>query len=229
MTAVKLLMALLMAIAFACAAALARRVVPDPWATGAALIALALSPPAVVAATSIRPEARPRRPRWRAPPAPALRVRDDPRAVTAFWAALLVATVPWLGMSAALPAIVVASALAHWLRRLAARARRVRGAGGRLPLGGRVHHDQRPALRRPHALREPALSRRPRHGDPRPRGPPRAAWGRLGELLGELVLWAPFALLAFAALWLLWRSRARAAVARSSTDQVHVEVVAAFP
>ena len=54
--AVELFLAALAAIGFVLAAALARRLVPDPWATGAALVA-ALSPPAVMAATTIAPDA----------------------------------------------------------------------------------------------------------------------------------------------------------------------------
>jgi len=112
---VRLLLAALAAAAFACAAALGRRLVPDPWATGAALV-LGLSPPVVAAATAIRPEVAAAAALAGAAVL-ALRIRDEPAAAPAFWAALLVAMVPWLALSAALPAAVVALALARWMRR----------------------------------------------------------------------------------------------------------------
>jgi hypothetical protein len=222
-TAVKLWLALLTALAFVSAASLARRLVPEPWASGAALIG-GLSPPAVAAATSIRPEAAAAAALAGAAVL-ALRVRDEPRAVIAFWAALLVAMVPWIGLSAALPAIVVALALARWLRR---RQRGLSGFvalevvltsvvvfvtiddrlyGGLTPYAGRLAPGPATGLHdAPDAL---------------------ARLARLGELGGELVRWAPFSLLAFAALWLLWRSR-HTRLAAIAPDQVHVEVAATF-
>ena len=68
--AVQLLLAALAALAFVLAAALARRVVPEPWASVAAL-ACGLSPPALAAATTVSPEltsparCSPPRPCWR--------------------------------------------------------------------------------------------------------------------------------------------------------------------
>ena len=53
--AVELLIAALTALAFVLAAVLARRVVPEPWASGAVLVA-GLSPPALAAATTVSPE-----------------------------------------------------------------------------------------------------------------------------------------------------------------------------
>ena len=222
-TLVKLWLALLTAIAFACAAALARRVVPDPWATGAALIG-GLSPPAVAAATAIRPEAAAAAALAGAAVL-ALRVRDDPRPVTAFWGALLLATIPWLGLTAVVPAIVVALALAHWLRR------RRRGLSGFVALevvftsavvfitindrlyGGLTPYSGRASSGPVTGIDSAAdvMSR----------------LGRLGELLGSLAMWAPFALLAGASLWLLWRSH-HGWLAALVDDQVHVQVVAAF-
>ena len=51
-TLVELLLAAVAALAFVLGAALARRVVPDPWATWAALLA-GLSPPALAHATAV--------------------------------------------------------------------------------------------------------------------------------------------------------------------------------
>src|SRR3954452_12432644 len=114
-TAVRLFLAALAAIAFACAASLGRRIVPEPWASAAALI-VGLSAPVVAASTTIRPEI-PCAAALAGAAVLALRVRDRPEAAGAFWAALLVAAVPWLGLTAVAPAIVVALALARWLRR----------------------------------------------------------------------------------------------------------------
>ena len=108
-------LAALAAIAFACAAALGRRMVPEPWATAAAVV-VGLSAPVVAASTTVRPEI-PCAAALAGAAVLALRVRDKPEAAVAFWAALLVAAVPWLGLTAVAPAIVVALALARWLRR----------------------------------------------------------------------------------------------------------------
>ena len=67
------------AIAFACAAALARRIVPDPWATASAF-AVGLSPPVVTAATTIRPEIPAAAAALAGAAVLALRIRDKPEA-----------------------------------------------------------------------------------------------------------------------------------------------------
>ena len=111
----ELLVAALLALAFVAAAALARRLVPDPWATSAALVA-GLSPPALGWATAVSPE-----PVAAATAAGAavfaLRVRDDPRWQRATASALLIALLPWLGAKFLALAIVCAGALARWLSR----------------------------------------------------------------------------------------------------------------
>src|SRR4029079_19480813 len=83
------------AVGFVLAAALARRLVPEPWATGAALVA-GLSPPALIASTTIAPDAA----AGTVIAGAALlarRVRERPRLLVAFWCAMLVAALPWLG------------------------------------------------------------------------------------------------------------------------------------
>ena len=222
-TAVKLWLALLMALAFTCAALLARRLVPEPWATRAALIA-GLSPPAIAASTALRPEA-PVAAALAGAAVLALVVRDRPRSSTAFWAALLLATVPWLGLTGVLPAIVIALALARWLRR------RHRGLSGFVALEVVLTsavvfitiNDRLYGGLTPYSGRAASGSATGLGGI----GDLAGRVGRLAELLAELVLWAPFALMAFAALWLLWRSRRERLVAISS-EQVHIEVAAGF-
>lgn len=222
-TAVKLWLALIAAAAFAAAAAIARRIVPNPWATGAAL-AGGLSPPAVAAAAAIRPEAAAAAALAGAALL-ALRVRDAPRAAPAFWAALLVAAVPWLTLAALAPAVVVALALARWLRR------RQRGLAGFVALevvlvsavvfvsvNDRLYGGPTPYAN--------ALDGDPLGGLGSP-GDALARLARLPALLFELLRWAPLAALAFVSVWLLWRSR-RTRLARALAEQVHAEVAAGF-
>lgn len=220
---VRLFLAALMAIAFACAAALARRLVPDPWATLAAL-AVGLSPPVVAAATHIRPET-PAAAALAGAAVLALRIRDDPRAAPAFWAALLIAAVPWIALTAILPAIVVALAMTRWLRR------RRRGLAGFVALevvltsvvvfitvNGNLFGGLTPYAG---PLRSGPATELGGVGDLLGRLP------RVAEALGDLLRWAPVAVLAFAGIFLLIRAH-RERLTAIVPEHVHVEVVAAF-
>jgi len=111
----QLFVAALLALGFAVAAALARRLVPDPWATGGAAV-VGLSPVALGWSTAVSPE----------PVAAclvavaalgALRVRDRPTFRSAVAAALAIAVLPWLAVKLLPLAAVAAAALARWLRR----------------------------------------------------------------------------------------------------------------
>ena len=104
-TAVQLLIAALAALAFVLAAALARRLVPEPWATAAPL-ACAISPPAIAAATEVYPEAAAAAALTGAALL-ALRYRDRPRLRTAVLLGLVLAPMPWLGLKYLLPAAIV--------------------------------------------------------------------------------------------------------------------------
>jgi hypothetical protein len=225
-TAVQLFLAALAAIGFVIAAALARRVVPEPWATGAALLA-ALSPLALVNATTIAPDAVAGSVLAGAVLL-ALRIRERPRLVLAFWCATLVAALPWLGTKFGAPAIVVALAAARWLRR------RQRGLAGLVALevvtfsvvlyitvNDRLYGGPFPAalLSNPGATGTSGLG---------------AHLARAPRLLGlwidrdvGVLRWAPFGALAFVAIWLLVRSR-RERLALALSEQVDVEVTAAF-
>lgn len=98
------------ALAFALGAALARRMVPDPWAWRAAVVA-ALSPAGFELAGSTA-----------APPAVlltagllgALRTRDHPTRLRTLGGAGCLAVTPWFGLAFALPAGGVLLALAYW-------------------------------------------------------------------------------------------------------------------
>lgn len=222
-TGARLLLALLTAIAFACAAALARRIVPEPWASASAL-AIGLSPPVVAAATAIHPEV-PEAAMLAGAALLALRVRDAPHATPAFWAALLVALLPWIGLTAVLPAVVVALAMTRWLRR------RRRGLAGFVALevvltsavvfitvndrlfGGLTPYSGR--------LASGPVTGVHRAGDVVDRVP------RAFELLGDLLRWAPVTILALVGAYLLIRAH-RERLAAALADHVHVEVVALF-
>jgi hypothetical protein len=208
------------------AAALARRVVPAPWATGAALLA-ALSPLALVNATAIAPDAVAGSVLAGAVLL-ALRIRARPRLVLAFWCATLVAALPWLGAKFGAPAIVVALAAARWLRR------RQRGLAGLVALevvifslvlyvtvDDNLYGGPFPAA----LLSNPGATGASGVG---------AHLARAPRLLGlwldrdvGLLRWAPFGALAFVAIWLLVRSR-RERLALALSEQVDVEVTAAF-
>jgi hypothetical protein len=222
--AVELFLAALAAVAFVLAAALARRIVPEPWASGAALVA-ALSPPALAASTTIAPDAVAGTVLAGAALL-ALRVRERPRLVLAFWCAVLVAALPWLGAKFAAPAAIVALAAARWLRR------RQRGMAGLVALevvifsvvlyvtvNDRLYGGPFPAA----LLSDPGATGASGIG---------AHVARAPRLLGlwidrdvGLLRWAPFAALAFVALWLLVRSR-RERLALALSAQVDVEVTA---
>jgi hypothetical protein len=104
-----------MALAVVLGIALARRVVPDPWAT-AGTLAVGLSPPVLTAATTVGP-AGPGALLLAAGLLLALMVREQPRVGWTLGCALCVAALPWLAVSLFVPAAVVAAALARWLRR----------------------------------------------------------------------------------------------------------------
>ena len=224
--AVQLLGAALLAAAFATATTIARRLVPDPWATGAVVVA-GLSPPTVLGATTIAPDALAAA-LLAGAAALALRVREDPKPVHATWAAVLVAAVPWAGVRFAAPAAVIAIAIARWLRR------RRRGLAGFVSLEVVLFS----------VVTFLSVNER-LYGGPTPYAdvPPPAPTGAEGvvahlerapRLLGlwldrdvGLVRWAPFALLTLAALVLLARAH-RGRLVAAVPEFVHVQVIAGF-
>ena len=113
--AVELWLAALAALGYVAAAGIARRLVPEPWATRGVLAA-GLSPPAVVAATTIAPDAVAASALAGAT-ALALAARERPLARLTAWAGLLLATLPWLGVRFVAPALVVLVGVFRWPRR----------------------------------------------------------------------------------------------------------------
>ncbi len=205
--AVELFMAAIAALAFVIAALLARRIVPEPWATGAVL-ACGLSPPALAYGTAVYP-AMPAGAALTAAALVALRARVRPRIRWVFASSLLLATLPWLGIRFVIPGAVIALAMMHWLRS------RGRGFAMLVVLetllfsavlyvtvndrlfGGFTPHSAEVAGRSPTGADDPAdyVDRAHRLV---------ALW--LDRTYGAL-RWAPVIALAFFALWLLWRSR----------------------
>lgn len=204
--AVEALMAAIAALGFVLSGLLARRLIPEPWATGG-VVMVALSPPALAYSAAASPElsagALLAFAAWCT-----LRVRESARMRHAYGAALALATLPWLGTQfaiAALPVVVV-------LVRSVARSRRrtavmtvteiliasvvVFATVNDVLFGGVV----------------PSAAELPGRG-PAAAGPldylhraPRLAALWVDRDYG-LLRWAPVLALAFLAAWLLWRSR----------------------
>ena len=215
------LLAAVAALAFVLGAALARRVVPDPWATWAALLT-GLSPPALAHATAVLP-ALTAGALLAGAALCALAVRERPLMRSAYGGAALLAVLPWLDPWLLVPAAPVALLLARWT------ARRGRGLVAlgtvELQLASLVFYvvAQRAALRRLHAALRERRGRsraRRRSGDYAERLP------RLAELWVDrdvgLLRWAPVLALAFLGAWLLWRSR-RERLARLVSEQRDAE------
>jgi hypothetical protein len=215
---VELFVAALIALGFVAAAALARVVAPEPWATRAAVVG-GLSPAVVGASTTIGPELVGGAVLAMAAVL-ALRVRVWPRVGPTFGAALLVAALPWLALKLVLPAAVVALSLWWWLRR------RNRGIAGFTAVevvlvSGVIYitvNDRLFGGLTPYAA----------NGDAAPLGHA-SILDRLTRIVGVFVdpwsgvlLWAPFGVLALVSVWLLARSY-RERLSLVAYDQVDVE------
>jgi hypothetical protein len=103
------------ALAFVLGARLARRVVPDPWATWAALLA-GLSPPALAGATAVLPGLTAGALLAGAALC-ALAVRERPLMRLAYGGGVMLALLPWLDPWLLVPAAPVAALLARWTAR----------------------------------------------------------------------------------------------------------------
>src|SRR4051794_33135299 len=113
--AVEVFLAAIAALGFVLGAQIARRIVPEPWAGGGALL-VGLSPPAIAHATGVYPEAVAGTALAGAALA-ALRVRERPAFGSAVVGAALLAALPWLGPKFIAPAAPVAFVLVRWTAR----------------------------------------------------------------------------------------------------------------
>lgn len=223
--AVELELAALAALGFVLAAALGRRLVPEPWASGAAL-AVGLSPPALLASTTIAPDALAGT-LLAGAAALALRVRVRPSARATLAAGGLLAALPWLALRFLAPGAVVALALYRWPRR------RNRAVAGLLGLEALLFslvlyaalNDRLYGGLTPDAVLPAGVHPTGAAGvlDHLARAP------RLLELWVDpragLLRWAPVLALALLGLWRLARSR-RERLAVALADQADVEVAA---
>jgi len=205
--AVELFLAAIAALGFVLAALIARRIVPEPWASGAALL-VGLSPIALAHATAVYPEAA-------AGTALAgaalctLRMREHPGLGSAVVGAALLAALPWLGPKFLLPAAPIAIELVRWTAR---RGRRTAAlAAAEIMVASIVVYatinDRLFGGLTPYAAS--ASGRSPTGAD--------SLWEHLERLPRVAALWidrdvgllrwAPVLALSLFAAWLLWRSR----------------------
>jgi hypothetical protein len=222
---VELFLAAVAALGFVLAALLARRIVPEPYATGGALLA-GLTAPAIAHGAAIHPEATAGTLLAGAALC-AVITREGPRAVPALGGGALLALLPWLSPLFVIPALPVAVALYGWCRR------------GRRPLLGLVAVELGGASLVAYATVNERL-----YGGPTPwsaNKPGVTATGAesVGDYLGRiprlitlwidpsvgLLRWAPVFALAFFAAWLLLRSR-RERLARVVTERAGAEAAA---
>ncbi len=222
---VELFLAAVAALAFALGALVARRIVPEPWASGGALL-VGLSPPALANATSVYPDLLAGAMLAGAMLA-ALRVRERPDLSSAVVGATLLALLPWLGPKFLLPAAPVAVALVRWTARRGRRTAALAAAeimvaslivcatiNDRL-YGGLVPSAVAASGESPTGADSAAdyLERAPRLA---------ALW--IDRDVG-LLRWAPVLALAVFAVWLLWHSR-HTHVARVAAERGDAEVAA---
>ena len=225
--AVELFLAAVAALGFVLAISLARRLVPEPYATAAPLVT-ALSPPALAYSTAVSPELAAGT-MLAGGCLLALRVRDRPRLRTALVAGALVALLPWLETTYLVPGAVVAVAITRWL------ARRRAGIGWLMALEVVLFslvmfatiNDRLYGGLTPSAAEGPGQSATDAAF-------PTDYLDRAYRLLSlwidgdhGVLRWAPFGALALWSLWLLWRSR-REHVARAVPERLDAEVTASL-
>ena len=219
-TLVVVLLAAVAALAFVLAAALARRVVPDPWATWAALLT-GLSPPVLAHSTAVLP-ALTAGALLAGAALGALAVRERPLMRNAYLAAALLAVLPWLDPWLLVPAAPITVLLARWTAR---RGRTLVALGTvELQLASLVFYV---ALNTrlyggftPLAVAESPVTGAVSVGDYAERLP-RLAELFVGRDVG-LLRWAPVLALALLGAWQLWRSR-RERLGRLVAEQRDVE------
>jgi hypothetical protein len=217
---VVLMLAAVAALAFVLGAALARRVVPDPWATWATVL-VALSPPALAFATAVEP-ALLAGALLAGAALCALAVRERPLMRTAFGGGAMLAVLPWLDPWLLVPAAPVAFLLARWTAR---RGRAVVALGSvEVQLASLVFYvslnERLYGGLTPLAVADDPVTGASSIADYVDRIP-RLVLVWLERDAG-LLRWAPVLALAFLGVWLLWRSR-RERLGRLVADQRDIE------
>jgi hypothetical protein len=211
-------MLVLLAFAFVLAAALARRMVPEPYATLGAGLA-GLSPPALAASTVITPGV-PAAVLLAGAALCALAIRERPRLRYVFGGALALAFLPWLGWTFVAPGVVVGWALVAWTlrerRRMAALV-----AGEALSASLIFYATVNDRFYGGLTPRSAGVAGLPEFPVGYVERLPRVAGLWLDRDVG-LLRWAPLLALVFFAAWLLYRSRrdqlARVAPARREAE-----------
>jgi hypothetical protein len=218
----ELLIAALAALAFVFAALLARRLVPDPWAAGAALLA-GLSAPALAYGGAVAPELA-AGVLLAGAALCALSLRNETHAAAALGGAAMLAVLPWLGPQFVVPALPIAWVLVRWA--LNARRRMIGFVAAEVMVASLVFYA---------SLNDVLYGGFTPYAASLEPGSPTGADSLLGYLGRAprlitlwidpdfgLLRWAPVLALAFYALWLLWRSRrehlARALPARAESE-----------
>jgi len=220
---VELFLAAIAALGFALAVLVARRIVPEPWASAGALL-VGLSPPALAHATTVYPDALAGTVLAGAALA-ALRLRERPELGSAVAGAALLALLPWLGPKFLLPAAPVAIALVRWTAR---RGRRTAAlAAAEIMVASLVVYatinDRLYGGLVPSAVSGGSPTGASSLADYFDRVPRLAAlW--IDRDAG-LLRWAPVLAFCLYAVWLLWRSR-RAHVAQVVAERGHAEAAA---
>ena len=224
-TAVAVVLAAVAALGFVLAALLARRIVPEPYASAGAGVA-GLSAPAVAYAGTILPAATAGTLLAGATLC-TVAAREAPRPAPVFGAAAMLALLPWLEPALLVPAIPVAAALYLWCRR------------GRRATMGLIAVELAAASLVLYVTLNEQLYGGPTPWSALPSGvsPTGAATvveylERLPRLVtlwldpdAGLLRWAPVFALVFYAGWLLWRSR-REGLARVVPERSGAEAAA---
>jgi hypothetical protein len=223
--AVELALAAVAALGFVLGALLARRIVPEPYASAGAALA-GLSPPAIAHAAAIYPELTAGTLLAGASLC-AVSCREHPRKATAAGGGALLAVLPWLGPLFVVPAIPVALALYMWCRQ------------ARRPLLGLAALELVGASLVFYATLNERLYGGPTPWSSNPPGVTATGAQTAGDYLGRvprlatawldpaegLLRWAPVFALLFAAAWLLARSQ-RTGLSRAVTERAGAEAAA---
>jgi hypothetical protein len=219
---VELFLAAFAALGFVLGALLARRIVPEPYASAGAALA-GLSVPAVAHAGAIYPEAAAGT-LLAGGALCAVAVRTGPRVAPAIAGGTMLAVLPWLDPRFVVAAAPIAIALYAWCRR------------GRRPLLGLIAVELAGASLVAYATINERLYDGPTPWSANPPGVTATGAHSIGDYLERvprlvtlwldpdvgLLRWAPIYALVFFAGWLLWRSRrtglARAVATRDAAE-----------